>query len=457
MRIPTAPPDDTAAFARAMQDTKVGFKLFSVPPEQGESYLHWDDLRRRPVPEGLDHEAWWAIVKLRRKASGQTLPFSDTAKRSFWFTEPAAIREAVRNVDLHWGGVIGSPASGIATPGEARTYLVRSLAEEPFSSSFLEGAATSREIAKQLIFQNRAPRTVDERMVLNNYYGLNYVKSNISGPLTVKIILETHRIITKGTLERPEMAGVMRADENDVHVVDNSTGEILHTPPRAEELPQRLQLICDFANNTMSDTGFMHPVVRAIVTHFMLAYDHPFVDGNGRTARALFYWLMLKSGYWLAEYASISSAINKAPVKYGRAFLETETDGADMTYFIMHQCLVIAEAERGLRQYIERKRKEIDNLAFVIEATRRDGGFNHRQTAILNEFIRKRSASTTIANYQIRHSVSYHTARNDLEELVIRGYLSKRRDGRESYYTPISTLERKLLGGVKASEPAVGR
>ncbi len=51
---------------------------------------------------------------------------------------------------------------------------------------------------------------------------------------------------------------------------------------------------------------FIHPVIRAILLHFMLAYDHPFVDGTGRTARALFYWSMAHQGYWLMDFISIT-------------------------------------------------------------------------------------------------------------------------------------------------------
>ena len=67
-------------------------------------------------------------------------------------------------------------------------------------------------------------------------------------------------------------------------------------------------------------SGFLHPVIRSILLHFWVAYDHPFVDGNGRNARALFYWSMLRHGFWLAEFFSISHEILKAPRKYYRAF-----------------------------------------------------------------------------------------------------------------------------------------
>ena len=76
--------------------------------------------------------------------------------------------------------------------------------------------------------------------------------------------------------------------------------EILHEPPSADQLPKRVETMCAFANEQLK-SGFIHPVIRSILLHFWLAYDHPFVDGNGRTARALFYWSMLRHKYWLFE------------------------------------------------------------------------------------------------------------------------------------------------------------
>jgi Fic family protein len=63
----------------------------------------------------------------------------------------------------------------------------------------------------------------------------------------------------------------------------------------------------------------------------MLGYEHPFEDGNGRTARALFYWSMLNQGFWLTEFLTVSKILRKAPAKYARSFLYTEQDSNDLT------------------------------------------------------------------------------------------------------------------------------
>src|SRR5690606_31936832 len=154
-------------------------------------------------------------------------------------------------------------------------------------------------------------------------------------------VLEVHRLLMRDALDDPTQAGRLRTAEDNVIVGDRLQPDlVLHTPPPAAELPERLQALCDFANG--GEAGeFLHPIVRAIAVHFQIGYDHPFCDGNGRTARTLFYWSMLRSGYWLSEYISISSVLKKAPSPYVQSYLHTESDGADMTYFVGHQLDVI--------------------------------------------------------------------------------------------------------------------
>jgi len=89
---------------------------------------------------------------------------------------------------------------------------------------------------------------------------------------------------------------------------------------------------------------FIPPIIRAILLHFTLAYDHPFVDGNGRVARALFYWSALSGGYRLLEFVSISRVLRQAPAKYARSYLFTETDDSDVTYFIVHRLATVIRA-----------------------------------------------------------------------------------------------------------------
>lgn len=217
-------------------------------------------------------------------------------------------------------------------------------------------------------------------------------------------------------------------------------GQVYHDPPPAEELEARLAAMCAFANGE-TPGFFVHPVVRAILLHFWLAYDHPFVDGNGRTARALFYWAMLRSGYWLFEFISISSILRQAPVKYGRSFLYTETDDNDLTYFLIAQARAIRRAIQELHAYIGRKTAEVREVESRMQAL---DLFNHRQTDLILHALKHPGQRYTFASHRVSHNVVYQTARTDLLDLADRGVLDRRKKGREMVFVSPADLSARL-------------
>ena len=280
--------------------------------------------------------------------------------------------------DLGAGGRIGVPAP-VTNPETKDQYYVSSLIEEAITSSELEGATTTREVAKEMIRAARPPRDRSERMILNNFLTMQQISQLKDQALTKEFLCELHRLVTEGTLPDPSAAGRLRRGDENIFIGDDS-GHVVHVPPPAETLADRLTAMCDFANSK-TPPYFIHPVLRSIMLHFWLAYDHPFVDGNGRTARALFYWSMLHYGFWLCEYISILRIILKAPAQYGRAFLYTETDDNDLTYFILHQIDVIRRAVEELHKYIEMKAARLK----VMERELRSMVlFNHRQRALIS-------------------------------------------------------------------------
>ena len=218
--------------------------------------------------------------------------------------------------------------------------------------------------------------------------------------------------------------------------------EVFHTPPPASQLEDRMEAMCDFAND---DSGkvFIHPVIRSIILHFWLAYDHPFIDGNGRTARALFYWSMLKHDYWLFEFISISEVILNSPSKYARAFLYTETDDNDISYFIFYHLDVIRKAISGLHDYIERKTTQLKELQGQLRGIEM---LNHRQRSLIVHALRHPGYIYTIKSHQINHNVAYQTARTDMLSLCKSDLLSIRKIGKTQSFIPVPDLESKLSG-----------
>lgn len=442
MKFPALPVNFEKAFERVFGDKRKPTALEELDAILNNlPYEHWDKMQFRPVPKPFTAQDLWAVAKVRRRFSLQGLSFQDKNGTPFSYVPLGEFQRALHEIDSNARGLIGVPGS-VVSPEERDVYLQKSLIEEPFSSSVLEGAATTREIARRMIEEARPPKTLDERMVLNNYEAMNFVRENCNEPLTPARILEIHRILTKDTLERPEMVGALRVAKDDVRVVDSMTGETLHSPPNADELPRRLEELCDFANADSGGRDFLHPIIRAILLHFKLAYDHPFWDGNGRCARALFYWCALRHGYWLLEYVSISAVIREAPVKYGQAFLYTETDEGDVTYFIDHQLNVIEKSISDLQAYLVKKSKELSGLVKALGVLEKQ--LNRRQLPLIQDAIKRPKAKYTIASLMELHGVSYLTARGDLDALAKMGFLRKTKDGARLVYLVPDNLNDRL-------------
>ena len=323
--------------------------------------------------------------------------------------------------------------------GREKPGIYDSLVEEAITSSQLEGASTTRRVAKEMLRTKRPPRDQNEIMIRNNYLAMQRVCKLRGQPLTEALLLELHTILTTGTLDDSSASGRFRLPEEPVKVYDNNN-EILHTPPDAGELPQRLGAMLDFANGK-TPGYFLHPVVRSIILHFWLAYDHPFVDGNGRCARTLFYWSMLRQGYWLCEFLSISQTIRKAQVKYERAFLYTESDENDLTYFILYHLDVIRRSIHELHEYISRKSQAVRQTQKMMRAS---GTLNHRQLALLTHALRHPDAEYSMRSHRVSHNVTNQTARTDLYDLVDRELLTRRTIGRTFYFYPAADLDRRI-------------
>lgn len=431
MKRPESPPTEVNRIL-ALRGNKLGAILNEAVRSEAEGkYCHWDKMRHMAPPAGFTREEWWGATKLVRRAALKDLPLRDPSGEPFRYAITDMIARLLHEIDLGAGGNIGMP-DPIANPQTRSQYVMRSLFQEAVTSSQLEGAATTRAVAKEMLRTGRAPRTRGERMILNNYLTMQRIAEWKERPLDPELIFEMHRMVTDGTLDNPDGAGRLRRPDEKVTVQDVITGEIFHSPPPAQELPDRLAALCEFANASVLDVGkpegrFIHPAVRAIFIHFWLAYDHPFVDGNGRTARALFYWSMLRQGYWLFEFVSISEILVKAPAKYARSFLFTETDENDATYFLLYQCEVIRRAIASLHDYIETKSKELRQTEALLRGAT---GLNHRQQALIAHALRKPGTRYTIEGHRRSHAIVYETARYDLMDLARLGLLESRKMGR---------------------------
>ena len=448
MKVPQKPPqiDDLLTELTKDEPGKIVELVGSDLDRQPEGkYVHWDELRHLPPPKGFTQRQWWLAIKISRRTAHHRLPFADSKQMGFGYSIPDNLFKLLHEIDRDASGRI--EVAELVTSSQTRDrYLVNSLIEESITSSQLEGAATTHKVAKEMLRQGRKPRNHSEQMIYNNYAAMQFIRSHKHLSLTPELILQLQSVMTDLTLEDPTAAGRWRHPEENVRVVDERNNEILYVPPPAEEIAHRIVELCRFANGS-NENPFIHPLIKAIVIHFMMGWIHPFVDGNGRTARALFYWSMAKSGYWLIEFTSISRVIKKAPARYARAYLYAETDDNDLTYFIEHQFYVICEAIKALHSYLADKTKEIaDTRHLIASSPKLKGKLNHRQLAAMDYFLKHSHVIYRIQEHRNSNQVTYETARRDLLDLVDLGLLEKHREGKAFVFQMPEKLREKLAG-----------
>jgi len=439
MRKPKSPPDLDLIWQQIKEYPEQATKFLDmIPSLRIDKYLHWDKLQYHTPPEGFSNEQWWLAIKKLRQSLFRQLPLIDKNQKPFRYLNNDFVTETLHKIDQSTTTFSGMPEQIKNTETKNR-YYVNSLIQEAFTSSQLEGAATTRLVAKEMIRTGRLPSDKSEQMILNNFAAMKRINTLKDEPLSRQLVFDIHQLITEKTLDTSSAAGRFRTTDERIRVID-IYNEVFHDPPPANQLEQRMAAMCDFANGKMP-AYFIHPVIRAIILHFWLAYDHPFVDGNGRTARSLFYWLMLRHRYWLFEFVSISQIIVKAPAKYARAFLYTETDDNDLTYFIVYHLEVIRQAIKTFYEYLERKTRRLQAIENQLRGII---VLNHRQRALIGHALRHPHHRYTIKSQQISHNVVYQTARMDLLDLEDRGLLISRKIGKTWYFTPVSDLEEKL-------------
>jgi Fic family protein len=464
MKIPVPPPSFDELMERLIKSKepaaaiteKMRRILFSeADTEYRGKYIHWDKLRHLTPPEDLISEEWWLAIDRARKSLRKKLVFTSKNGSPFYYVNTGLLHKQLHQIDQNAGGIIQAPEP-VTNEGTRDRHLISSLIAEAITSSQLEGAATTLSVAKDMLRSGRRPLDVGEQMILNNYNAMLFIRDIRDEPLTPAIILELQRIVTDKALEKPEACGAWRTANDNIAVYDNRDGMVLHVPPQAHEIEERINRLCQFANADNNEE-FFHPVVRAILLHFMLAYDHPFVDGNGRAARALFYWYMAKSGYWLIEFVSISKILKQAPAQYARSFLYTETDANDTTYFLTEQCRVILDAIKALHLYLRVKVDEQHGFEALLRGKASQiQRFNHRQLALLTHAQKHPGQVYTMQSHKMSHGITYETARRDLTTLNELNLLDKVKRSKSFVFVAPQNLEqrlKRLLVGTEKAEP----
>lgn len=378
-----------------------------------EEYPYWNKVKYKKL-NGFDtpEDIWIALKQLRLSNQITVNP-----NYRIHFSMTNSMARLCHNFDMQFGGSWGSES---LIPRDSRKiYLMNSVIDEAISSSQMEGASTTRKVAKEMLRNKITPKDKSQWMIYNNYQTIQFLSENLGQPMTPEFLLQIHSLMTYNTMDNPEDAGRFRLNDN-VVVANTVTNEIVHTPPSFTEIPAAIAWFCQFANSN-EVTVFIHPIIKGAILHFFISFLHPFVDGNGRTARAIFYWYLLKEGYWLTEYLSISRIIYKSKSSYEKSFLQSEADGNDIGYFITYHLNALEKAFDELKAYIERKTAQKRDEVQLLKI----GGITRRQASILHLFIKDADLIVTAKDISGRMLVTQPTAKKDLSELVQSGLLTE--------------------------------
>lgn len=422
--------------------TKNGDKYSKKVYEVSEPvYFYWDTIKYKTPPEGINNVEYWGLVKQIRKISSRKTFIKSESGEYFNWLRLFSTDENLHLIDIKLGGEIFTHYSHIITSYGKQRMLTKSIIEEAIASSQLEGAATTTPIAKKMLLENRPPRDKSERMIVNNYKTMQALNEKYKDQkMSHELLFELHRIITKDTLETDKQ-GRYRKDSDEI-CVNDGIKYIYFTPPKEIFINQEMKRLIKYANDE-DDEGFIHPIIKAIFLHFWVGYLHPFYDGNGRIARTLFYWYLLRKGYWTIQYIPISLVIKKAHTQYGMAFIYSEQDDFDLTYFYDFHMRKLLSAMKNFTDYIHRKTEENQ---LVENALGNKYALNDRQNELLRYLLVKNGDQYfTPSSYMELNKISKMTAIKDLQELTKLNLIYKKKFGRYSRYFATDFLRQQTI------------
>lgn len=401
------------------------------------NYTYWDKFKYKVQDDVLSSEELWYLIRQFRNISSTEIPVKAENGDFFKWLRLPSTEEHLHTVDMLAGGQL-FPYPNIISQSNQQTFISRGIIEEAIASSQLEGAHTTRAIAKKMIIENKKPRNESERMILNNYETINVIEEDYKNKeLSLNLLFEIHRMLTKGTIDKAEQ-NRLRTNKDKI-VVQGQIGSdqfVSHLPPDESFVKNEVKRLIAYAND-QSDQKFTHPIIKAIFLHFWIGYIHPFTDGNGRLARAIFYWYLLRKGYWTFMFIPISTVIKKAPSQYALAYIYSEQDNLDITYFYDFHIRKVLQAIKDFKSYLNLKIKENQEVDKIIS---KKVTLNERQKQLVHYFISDPNPSTTVSSHSTINNIARQTAAKDLKELESTNFLYSKKEGKYVRYYPSNKL-----------------
>lgn len=381
-----------------------------------ERYAPLEDIKHRLDKLGISKSNWPELkqrIQAHRKM-GAIPFFLNSIDKKFWYFPSDAINKKIHHVESAGNRLFDR----IETHSSfKREFLANAVVEEAVTSAIYEGANSTRSKAKALIASGETPKSKDEWMLINNYLAMKWIKDNSTLPVSNGLTLKIHEIVSRNTLEGDD-ANFCGKFRDDVVYVGNHQG-VAHMKVE-EALNEVIEL-------TTNHQRFLHGLIKGILLHYFIAYIHPFFDGNGRTARTLFYFKSIKNDLKFVELLSVSANLKEHGKRYEKSFDLVKEHELDMTYFIDF-CLDSLITALGK---VEKKVNYLIEISSLIEKD----GINSNQVLLLQKMALNKYRATSIEEYAAEIEKSREIARRELKDLLKKGYLKEEKKGKKFVYS----------------------
>ena len=376
-----------------------------------DRYLTREEIAYR-LPVSIPISQFWPLMDQARRNASIDLPLKTQGGENFRFVVNSTIEaqcDAVADMARRSHLLDSLPAE----------IMEDATIDEAVWSSVIEGAFTSRAEAAKIIRQNKQPVNRSEQMIKNNYQAMLYVLEHLEDPITAQTLIDIAQIVTQNASD--ETVEGFRT----VPVYVTGREGVIYTPPAANQVSAMTDDLLNFIQSSE-----LHPLFKACIAHFYFVYVHPFTDGNGRTARALSYMMLLRTGYDFFRYFSVSGLIAEERNSYYKSMRHVEASGNDMTYFIDYYSAMLARSVDRMEKHLFRH-VLTDRIIRSMEAS---GQLNDRQLKGARWLLEGDSDSITVDAWKKKYKTATETARQDLLMLCETGILTRTMDGRRALF-----------------------
>lgn len=235
--------------------------------------------------------------------------------------------------------------------------------------------------------------------------------------ITADTLNTLHRLTTYKLIDE-NYIGAFR--DKQVIVRSAVSGNVVFRPPVSVEIPYLIDDLFNWLHNPATEN--MHPIFQAAITHYQLVYIHPFIEGNGRTARAFATLLLYTLGYDFKRFFSIEKYFDSDVEAYYQALLSVQqAENTDLTYWLEYFCY-------GLAVEIDKIQTQVMKLSKDLKLKKQLGrqvALSERQIILLELFQQQDMISSDDAQ-AVLPNVSVDTILRDLKDLINKGVIEKR-------------------------------